>query len=193
MLIAMTSLTALADVPRPKPKPTETPKQANVIDGRLNIYIKKDATEARLVISQDLIKPLRAQLDEMDNDNDAAGSLTKGDSGIFGRVQTIVSGAFLSLAIVFGGVWFFRSKRAADTRVKTVVMMIAVAGVASTATYVFANAGPPTTIRSITGKIFSEPVRNYGYAFGKIKIETAKDGGVTLIVPDVQDAPKSEE
>jgi hypothetical protein len=96
-----------------------------------------------------------------------------------------MSGLFLSLAIVFGGVWFMRTGKANSTTNKGVIAAVLLSCVAS-ATFVFANAGPPAEARSITGKIFSPAMHMYGFGWGKIKVETTEDDSdrITLIVPN---------
>ncbi len=101
----------------------------------------------------------------------------------------------MSLALVFGGMWFVRSGKAATRSGKALVILAVIAGVGSAATFVYANAGPPPEARSITGKMFSQAVHTYKYGSGKIRIETKDDdaGGVELIVPDPKDKPKADE
>jgi hypothetical protein len=99
---------------------------------------------------------------------------------------------FLSLAFVFGGIWFVRSGKAATKTGKILVLLAVIASVGSAATFVYANAGPPPEARSITGKMFSQAVHYYKFGSGKIKLETKADGdgeGVELIVPDPQSSP----
>jgi hypothetical protein len=101
---------------------------------------------------------------------------------------------FLSLAVVFGGVWFARSGKTATKTGKTLIAITVVALAASAGTYIYANAGPPQEARSITGKMFSQAVHIYKFGSGAIKLETTNDNnGVTLIVPDPQPATNGEE
>lgn len=93
---------AYADVPAPE-KPR---KAAKSIDTSLSIRLDREAREARLIIPRDQIKQLRAELDQLESNDDNRAALT----GIFTRTQTIVSGTLLSLAFIFGGMWFVRSK-----------------------------------------------------------------------------------
>ena len=103
------------------------------------------------------------------------------------RTQTIVSGLFLSLAFVFGGVWLARS-RGGGSGTKANKTLVVGAGLFLTgalATIAIANVGPPPEARSITGKIFSNAVHTYKQASGRIKLETSDaDRGIELIVPD---------
>jgi hypothetical protein len=183
-LIALFALIAFADVRLPD---TPTPKQSKKIDTRLRISISKDAKEARLRIPKSQIQMLRAELDELDGGESTATAAT---TFSFSRTQTIVSGLFLSLAFVAGGVWLARSRGGGDrSETKTAKTLIAGAGLFLTgamATIAFANVGPPPEARSLTGKIFSNSVHVYKQASGKIKLETADEtyGDIELIVPE---------
>src|SRR5215470_12641239 len=94
------SSVGFADIPRPNNSKDPAKKS---IQTTMMIHLKSDATEAKLVIPRSQIQQLRAQLDELDNGTDNTAAVISGN-GIT-RTQTIVSGLFLSLAIVFGGIW----------------------------------------------------------------------------------------
>jgi hypothetical protein len=190
------STAALADIARPAtPKPTETPKQRKSIDTTLSITLTKTKT-AKLKIPKSQIAQLRAQLDELDGGESNTAS-TRAPRFFFGRMQTIVSGAFLSLAIVFGGIWFARSKKAETRAGRTLAIgaFLFLSGAAATA--VIANAGPPPEARSITGKIFSEHVHSYKQASGEVKLMILDiDDGyerIELEVPDPNGFPERDE
>ncbi len=193
-LTAMFALNAFADVKvyTPTPKQEKTPKQLKAIDTELHISIEKDAKEARLLIPKSQIKQLRAELSQLDGDD----SDVVATSFNFSRVQTVASGLFLSLALVFGGVWFARSRKADLKANKTLVVGAVLFLSGAFATIAFANIGPPLDARSITGKIFTDAVHQYKQASGKIKVEaTDENYGIQLIVPDVpkDDKPNREE
>ena len=92
----------------------------------------------------------------------------------------------MSLAFVIGGVWFVRSGRASSRAAKGVVTLLVISFVATAATFVLANAGPPSEARSITGRMFTPAVHMYGFGWGKIKLEVSDDdrNAVRLIVPN---------
>jgi len=189
VLLGMFSLAAFADVRLPDtPKPTPAPKQKKTIESNMTIRLDKKASEARLIIPKSQIKQLRAALDDLDDDT--------GNTALnIGRTQTIVSGLFLSLAFVFGGVWFARARKNDGKINKTAAAAIMLFLVGASATAAFANMGPPTELRSISSKLFNKQIfGGWNSATGKIKIEvTEKDGGpVELVVPDKPE-PKADE
>ncbi|MEO6050541.1 MAG: hypothetical protein ABIP78_04325 [Pyrinomonadaceae bacterium] len=186
-ILLLASIAAFADIARPETtiKPTPKPKS---VSASMTIRLDRNATEATLRIPKSQIKQLRAELEQMDDGSDNIAAV----SGSFSRTQTIVSGVFLSLAFVFGGMWFVRSGKAATKIGKGLIILAAIAGIGSAATLVYANAGPPSEARSITGKMFSHSVHLYKFGYGKIKLETKADGsgeGIELIVPDPQPSP----
>ena len=183
--------TTLADIARPEPAKSPKTKPSTGIATTMDIRLDPNAKEARLIIPKSQIRQLRAQLDGLDDADESTAAVT---TTSFSRTQTIMSGAFLSLAIIFGGIWFARSGKAASKAVKTIVIVTTVAGIASAATFVYANAGPPNEARSITGKMFSQAVHYYGVGWGEVKLETSdKDDRITLIVPNPKDDSKTDE
>ncbi len=187
-LVLLASMTAFADIARPEKTPK--PKAAKSIETGMNIRLDPDAKEARLIIPKSQIKQLRAELEKLDDGTDNTAAVTT--SGSFSRTQTIVSGAFLSLALVFGGMWFVRSGKAATKTGKTLVILAILASVGSAATFVYANAGPPPEARSITGKMFVPAVHMYNGGWGTVRLEAGDKTQIELIVPDPQDKPKGE-
>jgi hypothetical protein len=187
-IMLLAAAAAFADLAKPEPNKVKNPSKS--INTTMTILLKSDAKEARLVIPRSQIKQLRAELDDMDDDTANTAAVT----GDVSRTQTIVSGTFLSLALVFGGVWFARSGKTATKTGKTLIALTVVALTASAGTFIYANAGPPPEARSITGKMFSQAVHIYKFGSGAIKIETTNDNnGVTLVVPDPQPATNGEE
>lgn len=190
VMIILGAMAAFADIPRPQPEKTPKPNTKKSIDTMMTIRLVEDAKEAKLIIPKSQVKALRAALDDMDSDSDSTAAVSS-----FSRTQTIVSGSFLSLALVFGGMWFVRSGKAASKGGKSLVILAVVTGIVSAATLVYANAGPPLEARSITGKMFSQSLHIYNFGSGHVKLETSDDqqGGVVLIVPNPKDKPGSEE
>ena len=179
-LFSVTTLANIADPNRPKAK------KSKVIDTTLSISLDRKATQARLVIPKSQIKQLRAELEQLDDASDDTAAVSR----TFSQTQTIVSGVFLSLAFVFGGVWFSRSGKTVTKTGKTLAIGAVLFLSGAFATMVFGNAGPPADARSITSKLFTRSVHTYKGAWGKIKLETSDEStAVRLIVPD----PPSEE
>lgn len=170
---------ALADVPSPE-------KKSAGVTTSLSIRLDREATEAKLIIPRSQLKQLRAELDALDNGTDETAA-----AGV-SRTQTIVGGAFLSLAMLFAGLWFVKPAKL-SARNGNAVAVVIFSGFAL-ATVAFGNAGPPAEARSITGKMFSEAVHIYGFGFGKIKLEVSGDvSNPTLIVPNPPGQRKTEE
>ena len=187
-LLLLVASSAFADIAPPEktPKPTPTPRSVTT---SMSIKLDRNATEPKLIIPRSQIKQLRAELEELDSDGNNTAAVTNTS-----RTQTIVSGLFLSLALVFGGMWFVRSGKSATKAGKSLVVLAIVAGIGSAATFVYANAGPPP-ITSITGNLFNRDVVRYRSINGSVKIEMSDEKGVQFIVPDPQPAatPSSEE
>lgn len=180
-LVLMASVAAFADIARPDP--TKTPKPPKGVDTTMSIRLDRNATEVKLIIPKSQIKQLRAELEQLDDDSDNTAAVTQPSS--FSRTQTIVSGAFLSLALVCGGMWFVRSGKATSNAGKSLVILAVVAGIGSAATLVYANAGPPP-ITKITSKIFDKAQFRFRDVSGPVKIETTNEKTAELIVPDPQ-------
>lgn len=181
-IIVLFSVAALADIrlETPTPKAEKTPKQAKSIETTLSVSLRRDAKEARLIIPKSQIKQLRAELEQLDDDAaNTSASLN------FTKTQTVVSGLFLSLALVFGGVWLARSGKNASKTGKVLVIGAILFSTGAFAAVAFGNIGPPIEARSITGKIFSDAVHQYKQASGAITVETSDTADhIQLIVPD---------
>ena len=191
LVIMLGAIAAFSDIARPPVVP-EKPVKAKGTDATMQIRLLSNASVATLSIPKAQLKSLRAQLEELDTNDDAVAATTTS----FSRTQTIVSGSLLSLALVFGGVWFVRSGKAATKGGKTAAALIVTLGIASAATIVFANAGPPPVTKPISSQIFDKKgFDRWGYAEGKIKVVLQNDSPNTyfLEVPDPQANPKADE
>jgi hypothetical protein len=190
-LIILFTSAALADIrlETPTPKAAKTPKKAKSIDSDLRIRISSDEKEARLIIPKSQLKQLRAELENLDEEESGSTAALN-----FSKTKTIASGLFLSLALVFGGVWLARTRKLDLKANKTLVVGAGLFFIGALATVTFANIGPPFEARSITGKIFSPAVHQYKQAWGTIKVETSDSSdGIELIVPDAPKDDRSEE
>lgn len=181
-VLVVGSVAAYADIAPPKQEKTPKPKPG--VSTTLFIKLDRNATEAVLRIPKSQVKQLRAELDQLDTDEDNAAAVTAPSDSTFGRTQTIVSGMFLSLAIVFGGIWFVRSGKNTQAKGRALVGLTVITAAAS---FVYANIGPPPEARSITSALFTRSVHMYKQASGKIKVETLTESSrneIELIVPD---------
>lgn len=189
-IVLVGSVAAFADIAQPGKSPNRVPKPKPGLAATMTIKLDRNATEAKLIIPKSQVKQLRAELEQLGDDSDSTASAGRG----FSRMQTVVSGLFLSLAFVFGGIWFVRAGKSAGKNGKTFVVLAVLAGLGTAATFVYANVGPPSEARSITNKLFDKKVFSpYGFASGKIKIETSNESTVQLIVPDTSATPSGEE
>ena len=171
LLILLGTHLAFSDIAGPPANvvPENTPK-AKSLDAKLHITMRSNVSVATLSVPKAQLKSLRAQLEEIDNQSDDTAS-----SGSLSRTQTIASGLLISLAMLFGGLWFARSGKSATKSGKTVAVLAAV-GIASASTVVYANVGPPPGARSITGNLFDQKMfEPYGFVSGKIKVVVDSD------------------
>lgn len=177
----------IAPVKTPDAKPTPKVKPVSSL-----MYIKMDSGTkvATLSIPRDQLKNLRAQLDQLEDENDD----TTASLGSFSRTQAIVSGAFLSLGLVFGGLWFARSNKTASKAAKALLIAAIVGGIGSAATFVYANAGPPPGLRTISSQLFDK--KAFGYwtsASGKVDVVVSDAQVIELKVPAPKDWPNDKE
>ncbi len=191
LCLTMTLLSIVILANEPPPIPTPKPDSKKSIDTNLTIKIDKNAKVASLIIPKSQIKQLRAELEQLDNEQDTNASATTG----FTRTQTMVSGLFMSLAMIFGGIWWTRQRKFNTKTGKALAAGAVLFCIGSMATIAFGNAGPPPELRQITGKLFDKKVFGYfNSAYGKIKIQLKEnDNGVELVVPAAQDTGKNGE
>ena len=174
LLLGTASSSALANIADPSLGKTKS------IDTRLHISIDAKAKEAKLLIPRSQLKQLRAEIDAIDGGSDSTAAVTGGMS--LSGTQTIVSGALLSAAFIFAGLWFVRS---GSKHRGAAVAGAGLLTLASVATIVYGNAGPPPEARVINGKMFTQSVHMYKQGSGPIKLEVSdKVNTPELIVPD---------
>lgn len=191
-ILMLGSLTVFADIARPDKSPSRVPKPKENpgIATEMSIKFDRSAKEAKLIIPKSQLQQLRAELEQLDEDDETAAVAESS----FVRLQTIVSGVFLSLAFVFGGIWFVRSGRASTKSARAFVILAVLACIGTAATYIYANVGPPQQARSITSAIFDKDVVSpYRFAYGAIKLESGTGNRIELIVPDPPAKPAGDE
>ena len=175
---ALAPLNAFADIAAPEPKPTATPRASKraLPPARMLIESRKDATEARLQISQSVLRELRAEI-EGDAASDAAAS-TSSPRG----TQTIIAGIFLSLSLAFAGVFVARTRSRTTKQIATGALVVfAVAG--AFAFKALANARPPET-RFVNAGTLPRATTPDEELNGVVRVEIVPDGRVIkLIVP----------
>lgn len=185
LVMMFCSVIAFSDIARPDQKPNRTPKVLYNATADMSITLDPYADKPVLRIPNSAIKYLRAELEKADDGSDDTAAVTTDKGNTFSRTQTIVSGAFLSLALVFGGFWFLRSGKATSAGVRNLVILVTISAVALTATFVYANIGPPP-VSGITNKIFNKSAMLGGaYAYERgIRIERTNGDEIELIIPD---------
>lgn len=175
MMIA--SISAFADIARPdKPsKPVSKPKSIN---SKLFIDTDENLQIATLYVPRSQLKKLSAELEQSGEDEVNTASVTRGS-----RIQTIVAGAFLSIALVLGGFWFARGGKLSATAGKVIGIIGMAAGLGSAASLVNANVGPPL-LTTINAKIFNSKALDGPLGLtGNIKVVTTNDSEFHLAVP----------
>ncbi|HYP00789.1 MAG TPA: hypothetical protein VER76_11410 [Pyrinomonadaceae bacterium] len=175
---AFAPLTAFADIPAPEHRQARTPQTSKrpLAPARMLIESRKDAAEARLQISQSVLRELRAQI-EGDAASDAAVSTSSP-----GQTQTIIAGVFLSLSLVFAGVFVARARSRTAKQVATgALVVLAVAG--TLAFKAFANARPPEP-RIVDAGSLPRATTPEEELNGVVRVEIVPEGRVIkLIVP----------
>lgn len=189
LLMLLTSVAAYSDIaPAKTPKPMPAPR-SEPIKTFMSIKMDSKSKVATLSIPREQLKQLRAEIDQLDSDGDN----TAAASGSFSRIQTIVSGAFLSLVLAFSGMWFVRSGRSATKTGKSLAILAMICIIGSAATLVYANAGPPPELRSISSTLFDK--KTFGYwtsAGGSINLTVSEASIVELNVPAPKNWPRDD-
>ena len=175
---ALAPLTVFADIAAPEPRPTSTPKVSKraLPPARMLIESRKDVPEARLQISQSVLRELRAEI-EGDGTSNAAGSTAS-----LSQTQTIIAGVFLSLSLALAGVFISRSRSRMTKQVATgALVVMAFAG--ALAFKALANARPPEP-RFVDAGSLPRATTPEEELNGVVRVEIVPEGRVIkLIVP----------
>jgi hypothetical protein len=191
VLTAIGSQYLMADIPVPGQKrdPINREEPAEKIENTsvtFRIQMQKDVTKAKLVLPAKQFQNFAPQ----NKISDRPFRRTEDGSRTF-ATETIVGGLLLSFAFVSMGIWLSRSRKATGTSLSLfwIAGLLAVSG---TASYAYANMGPPPANRSLTNLIFSESVKSWRSAYGEVEIELSDTlDEILLIVPIVaEDEPK---
>lgn len=185
LLFIITATFAFADISVPEtPKPTAKPEKA--FRTRLVLRTSSNVEEPTLTIPRSAIKELRAQLDEIESETDTNASV---NSPNYTKTSAIVSGLFLSLAFVFGGVFLLRNK---PTKMSIGLILLAICS--ASATIIYANVAPPI-IQSLDGNLFSDKMKqSYRGATGTVKVKVVKESSqIELAIPRGDEKLKTED
>lgn len=183
-MIMIVAISAFADVARPdKPsKPLPKPKSIN---SKLFIDTNENLQIATLYIPRSQLKKLTAEFERSGDDEENTASVSHGS-----RFQTVVAGAFLSIALILGGFWFARGGKLSASAGKVVGIIAMAAGLGSAASLVNANVGPPL-LSTINSKIFNSKAFDGPLGLtGNIKVVTTDDSEFHLAVPGKFDEEK---
>lgn len=169
---------AFADIPAPRPSPASTPKKtAPLPAARMSIEARPDATEARLQISQSVLRQLRAELD-----GDATTQAAASSNSSLRSTQTIIAGVFLSLSLAFAGVFIART-RSRHARQIAAIALIVCAAASVFAIRTLANIRPPEP-RILNAGSLPRATTPEAALSGAIRVEIVPDGNeVKLILP----------
>lgn len=183
-VLLLASVAMFADIARPgTKKPSPVPKPGTNTVSKMTITLDANVSQPTLNIPRSSLKYLRAALDESGIDQDNTAAVT---SPTFSRTQTFVSGMFLSLAIVFGGIWFARSGKAATKQGKALVVFAVLAGIGSAATYVYGDIALPRR-DEINSRLFNMDKTSEGCCSATsdmIQIRVSNGDGVVLQIPN---------
>ena len=184
-LLLVGTVAMFADIARPgkTPYPPIPKPGSNTISG-LSIHFDSNITEPTIRIPRSTLKYLRAENESgnVDQDNTAAVTAPGGSS----RLPTLVSGMFLSLALVFGGMWFVRSGKKATKEGKALVVLAVLAGLGSAGMFVYADIAPPPAV-AITSRVFNGEAIGYGQLSSSVRVESSSGDNIELFVPVVKE------
>ena len=168
LLLSLT-VVSFADIARPVNTPTPAPAEPTKVAKQLNVRILNNSDKAVLEIPQSLI-------DELRKDSGATAS-----ASVMSKTQNIVAGLFLSLAVVFGGIWMARGRSRSGFENKAMVALVGVSIMAAAATAITANVAPVRSVR-LDSAIFANDTFRYGRMYGDIDV-VVTDGDLRLLVP----------
>ena len=144
----------------------------------MSIQAGETEREARLLIPAEALKQLRAELE----DEKPSLSASLGVGGL-PPAHTAAAGVLLSLALVFGGLWFARTGRSARARRAAVVIAVCALCAGAATTLTLANLAPPPP--ALDAGTLPQAVDGEKLA-GRVKVFVVKDdtsGEIRLIVP----------
>lgn len=184
LLIICTTAPVRADIAQPNPKPTQPRPAKHVLTTGLEIVPDSKTYNARLQISEAMLKELREATNEGAN-SQSIGQLIGGSP-----TNTIIAGVFLFMSISFGGVWLARSSAKSKSHKAVAAVLVACATVSTAAIIAQGNAGPPPSYlwRNMMKNLNANKATG-----GPINVEIVSEGsGIKLIVP-TRDASRTDD
>lgn len=170
ILIFSAATVILADIRVPNtktPTPSPTATLPNTTKDELQV-MTANVDEATLVIPQNFIINLQK------NAIDSSSSQNN-----FAATSTVVSGIFLSLAFVFGGVLLFKNNLA-----KSAVSLILLGIISTSATIIYANTPPPPRNVKFDESFFTDKIKiTYYGVIGPVKVFVTESEHFRLLVP----------
>ncbi len=186
MVLLVATVAMFADIARPGKPANHVPKPGSNTSSGLTIHFDSNINQPTLRIPRSTLKYLRAQNESGEGDQDNTAAVTAPSN--FSRTQAMVSGMFLSLALVFGGMWFVRSGKAASKEGKALVILAVLAGIGSAATFTYADIAPPPAV-AITSRVFDQNAIGYGQLSSPVRVESSNGSDVELYVPVEKEKP----
>ena len=186
VVLLVATVAMFADIARPGKPSNSVPKPGSNTSSGLTIHFDSNINQPTLRIPRSTLKYLRAQNESGEGDQDNTAAVTAPSN--FSRTQAMVSGMFLSLALVFGGMWFVRSGKAASKEGKALVILAVLAGIGSAATFTYADIAPPPAV-AITSRVFDQNAIGYGQLSSPVRVESSNGSDVELYVPVEKEKP----
>ncbi len=174
--LGSTALANRAPIPQPPPEPAPAPVQTKGVDLDVKVVTKSGAKPGDpivLEISSDILKRIAGSTADGKRADAGAASDTAGRT----QTGTVIAGIAISLALVLGGVTFFRQRHDGQPGHKGLMILaigaaVAIGGVAMT---VNANLAPPPDPRpSPKPIVIKKPQADHSV---KMKIIVAKKQG----------------
>lgn len=158
---------------------------AVVGQAKFKIVLDRKANEPRLQISRRMLSELTRVAGNAENSNAESAGFFKFNPS---RIQTVISGIFLTFSFAFGGIWLIRFRSNSARISKIIVCLLTLALCAVGVTVAFADAADPRIgIDTLTSRTFSSEVRKNGDAEGYLTVEVVEDGqnqGSTFLIAD---------
>lgn len=132
------------------------------------------------IVTSDSVRNPQLQIPRYMADDLVVGSTGSGSSSI-SQTQTLAAGGALSLAMVFAGIWFARSRRRATAQIAAAATVAGIAVCA--AAFAFGNAAPPHA-RTIDPGTLGQALQRSGELTGYVELVLVDDATeIRLVLP----------